>query len=563
MSQPVPPRQLPTGPSLSEAERDIIDCDVVIVGAGPSGLAAAIRLKQLAPALSVTVVEKSAELGGHIVSGAAMNTVGLDELLPDWRSMGAPVGPVVTRDTYHYLTRTGDFAMPSALVPPQMYVPSQVVTSLGDLVKWLGDIATGLGVDIYPMTAAVDLLLAPDGAVEGIVTGDLGRGRNGEEKSTFAPGIGLRARYTLIGEGARGSLAKQLSARFGLGDASDPQHYGLGIKEVWQIAADRHEPGRIDHYLGFPFDDRTQGGGFAYHAQDRKLYLGLVTHLSYADPTLSPFGEFQRFKTHPAIARLLEGATRLSYAARAVTAGGLQSIPSLAFPGGALIGCSAGFMNAAALKAIHSAIRSGRVAAEEVAKAIAAGRSHDRLETLDAAVRASGIEAELHAVRNVKPLWHRFGTVIGAALGGLDLWVQHLLKLSPFGTLHIPEADAATLRPVTTPRQYPRPDGKLTFDKASSVYLANIGHDEDQPVHLRLADPDVPLGQTLPRYGAEPSPAYCPAGVYEIIAGDKGPAFRINAANCVHCKTCDIKDPAGNITWVPPEGGSGPNYSGM
>jgi electron-transferring-flavoprotein dehydrogenase len=548
---------------VSQTTRDIIDTDVVIVGAGPAGLAAAIRLKQVAPALSVTVVEKSAEIGGHIISGAAMNPVGLDELLPDWRNQGAPVGPVVTKDTYHYLTASGDFSMPSALVPPQMHVPGQVVLSLGDLVKWLGDVAQGLGVDIYPMTAAVDLLLTPDGAVEGIVTGDLGRDREGREKGTFAPGIGLRAKYTLIGEGARGSLAKLLSERFGLGSNADPQHYGLGIKEVWEIAADRHEPGRIDHYLGYPFDNRTQGGGFAYHAGNRRLYLGLVTHLNYADPTLSPFGEFQRFKAHPAIARLLEGATRLSYGARALTAGGLQSVPSLAFPGGALIGCAAGFMNTAALKAIHSALRSGRVAGEEVAKAIASGRANDRIKILDERVRASGIEAELHAVRNVKPLWHRFGTLLGAALGGADLWAQHLLKVSPFGTLHIRQSDAASLRPVGKPRSYPKPDGKLSFDKASSVYLANLSHDEDQPMHLRLADPAVPLAVTAPRYGAEPSPAYCPAGVYEIGEADGQRVFRINAANCVHCKTCDIKDPSGNITWVPPEGGSGPNYAGM
>ncbi len=548
---------------MSLPTRDIIDTDVVIVGAGPAGLAAAIRLKQVAPALQVTVVEKSAEIGGHIISGAAMNPVGLDELLPDWRTQGAPVGPVVTKDTYHYLTATGDFALPSALVPPQMHVPGQVITSLGDLVKWLGEVAQGLGVEIYPMTAAVDLLLTPEGAVEGIVTGDLGRDRDGGEKGTFAPGIGLRAKYTLIGEGARGSLAKVLTERFGLGNDVDPQHFGLGIKEVWEIAADRHEPGRIDHYLGYPFDNRTQGGGFAYHAGNRRLYLGLVTHLSYADPTLSPFGEFQRFKAHPSLARLLEGATRLSYGARALTAGGLQSIPALAFPGGALIGCAAGFMNAAALKAIHSALRSGRVAGEEVARAIAAGRANDRIETLDESVRSSGIETELHAVRNVKPLWHRFGTLLGAALGGADLWAQHLLKVSPFGTLHIRQADAATLRPVGMPRIYPKPDGRLTFDKASSVYIANLSHDEDQPLHLRLSDPTVPLSATAPRYGAEPSPAYCPAGVYEVAEEAGKPVFRINAANCVHCKTCDIKDPAGNITWVPPEGGSGPNYTGM
>ncbi len=549
---------------MAEAgDRETLPTDIVIVGAGPAGLAAAIRFKQRHPDLAVTVVEKSAEIGGHILSGAVMNPVGLDELIPDWRQRGAPVGQTVTRDTFHYLTATGDIPLPGFLLPPQMHTPNGVIISLGTLCRWLGEQAAELGVDIFPMTAAVDLLTGPDGAVRGIITGDLGVDAEGNPKSGFARGIALEAKYTLIGEGARGSLAKVLIERFGLvGDS--PQKYGLGIKEIWELPADRHEPGRVDHYLGHPLDFSTSGGGFAYHAANRQLYLGFVTHLDYANPTLSPFGEFQRFKTHPSIARLLDGARRVSYGARALTSGGLQSIPTLAFPGGALIGCAAGFMNVPALKAIHSAIRSGMAVADVVGESVSAGRAHDTLADLNARVLATGIGAELEKVRNVKPLWSRFGLGLGVVLGGIDMWAQALLRFSPFGTLSHAKADADALKPLAEvrPIAYSRPDGKTTFDRAASVFLANIAHDEDQPVHLRLADPAVPVRDNLPRYG-EPAPLYCPAGVYEVAEEGGAPVFRIHAANCVHCKTCDIKDPARNITWVPPEGGSGPNYAGM
>ena len=546
-------------------DRDYIDTDVVIVGAGPAGLAAAIRLKQQRQETSVTVVEKAAEIGGHILSGAVMDPVGLTELIPDWREKGAPVGPAVTRDRFHILGRTADVVLPNWLLPPLMRTHDGVITSLGDLVRWLGDEAQALGVDIFPMTAAVDVLTDAQGAVAGIITGDLGRGRAGNPKPGFAPGIGIRARYTLIGEGARGSLARQLVQRFNLDAKSSPQKFGLGIKEIWQVPESVHEPGRVDHYLGYPLDDATSGGGFCYHANDRRIYLGLVVHLDYRNPTLSPFDEFQRFKQHPAIARLLQGATRISYGARALTSGGFQSIPELVFPGGALIGCAAGFMNAPRLKAIHSAIRSGIGAADSVAEALAAGRAGDRLEHLPARVMATGIGRELYRIRNVKPLWSRFGTVLGVALGGLDMWVNQLFRFSLFGTLRHKKADADALWPVEAAgrRRYAPPDNRTCFDRSSSVFLANIAHDEDQPVHLHLADPAVPLRDTLPAYGAEPAPHYCPAGVYEIAEIAGVPSFRINAQNCVHCKTCDIKDPARNITWVPPEGGSGPNYVGM
>ena len=550
---------------MAEAgNREVLSTDVLIVGAGPAGLAAAIRLKQRHPDIAVTIVEKAAEIGGHIISGAVMDPVGLDALIPDWRLKNAPVGPDVTTDTYHFLTTKGDFAFPHALIPPQMRTRDGIVVSLGDLVRWLGEEATALGVDIFPMTAAVDVLRTGDGPVRGIITGDLGLDRDGNPKPGHAEGIALEAKYTLIGEGARGSLAKTIIGDFGLASGKSPQKYGLGIKEVWEIPADRHEPGKVDHYLGFPLDNATSGGGFAYHAQDRKLYLGLVVHLDYADPTLSPFDEFQRFKTHPAIAPLLEGATRLSYGARALASGGWQSLPDLAFAGGALIGCAAGFMNAPRLKAIHNAFLSGIAAADAVGEAVAAGRQHDRIETLQERVLETGIGAELFGVRNIKPMWSRFGTLFGAGLGGFDLWCQSLLRFSMFGTQRSDTSDAAKLKPIAavTPRTYPRPDGTTTFDRASSVFLANLSHDEDQPVHLKLADPSIPIRENLPRYG-EPAPLYCPAGVYEVAEENGAPVFRIHAANCVHCKTCDIKDPSRNITWVPPEGGSGPNYSGM
>ncbi len=548
---------------MAEAgDRETLSTDVLIVGAGPSGLSAAIRIKQRHPEIAVTVVEKAAEVGGHILSGAVMDPVGLDALIPDWRLKGAPVGPDVTRDTYHFLTKSGDFAFPGLLIPPQMHTKNGVIVSLGDLVRWLGEQASELGVDIFPMTAAVDVLSSEGGAVRGVITGDLGRDHEGNPKPGFARGIALEAKYTLIAEGARGSLAKHVIATHELG--REPQKYGLGIKEIWEIPAERHKPGQVDHYLGFPLDNATSGGGFVYHAQDRKLYVGLVTYLDYQNPTLSPFDEFQRFKTHPSIAPLLEDATRISYGARAVTAGGWQSVPTLAFPGGGLIGCAAGFMNAPRLKAIHNAILSGIGAADAVADAIGQGCQHDLIKDFGHRVMATGIADELIGVRNVKPLWSRLGTLVGTLAAGLELWTSAIFRRSLLGTLHHGKRDFEGLKPKGTlkARDYARPDGKLTFDRASSVYLANLAHDEDQPVHLVLADPAVPVRDNLPKFG-EPAPLYCPAGVYELSESGGAPVFRIHAANCVHCKTCDIKDPAQNITWVPPEGGSGPNYTGM
>jgi len=545
-------------------EREIMETGVLIVGAGPAGLSAAIALKQRAPDLDVVVVEKSADIGGHILSGAVMDPAGLDALLPGWREEGAPVGPEVTSDSFVWLTETAGIAFPDALIPPIMKTRGAVIVSLGDLCRWLAERAEALGVDIFPATAAVDFVTGPKGEILGIVTGDMGVARDGSHKPGFAPGIELRARYTLIAEGARGSLAKRLIAQYGLDEGRAPQKYGLGIKEIWEIDPARHSPGKVEHFMGYPLGTATSGGGFCYHAGDNRIYLGLVAHLDYQNPTLSPYDEFQRFKHHPRIAALLEGGTCLSYGARALTSGGWQSIPKLAFPGGALIGCAAGFMNVPRLKAIHNAIRSAMAAASEVAAAIGEGRANDTIATLDEAVLASGIRDDLYPVRSVKPLWGRLGTVLGVGLAGMDMWGASLFRRSVLGGIVSDRPDFARLKPLSevTPIAYPRPDGKISFSRSESVYRANIAHEEDQPVHLRLTDPDVPIRDNLPRYG-EPAPLYCPAGVYEVVEEGGAPVFRIHAQNCVHCKTCDIKDPAQNITWVPPEGGSGPNYSGM
>ncbi|WP_417580115.1 4Fe-4S dicluster domain-containing protein [Pelagibacterium sp.] len=545
-------------------EREIMETGVVIVGAGPAGLSAAIALKQKSPDLEIVVLEKSADIGGHILSGAVMDPTGLDALIPDWREKGAPVGPDVAKDSFVYLTEKSALPFPHALIPPIMKTKGGVIISLGDLCRWLAEQAEAMGIDIFPGTAAADLITGENGEILGIVTGDMGIARDGSHKPTFTPGIELRAKYTLIAEGARGSLSKRLIAKFGLDEGRAPQKYGLGIKEIWEVDPAMHEPGKVTHFMGHPLGNSTSGGGFCYHAQDNKIYIGLVAHLDYENPTFSPYGEFQRFKQHPEIAKLLDGATCISYGARALTSGGWQSIPKLAFPGGALIGCAAGFMNVPRLKAIHNAIRSGIAAAAEVAAAIADNRANDEIATLDEAVLSSGIRDDLYPVRAVKPLWSKLGTILGVGLAGADMWVSSLAKLSPLGGLVSDKPDFARLKPISavTPIDYARPDGKTAFSRTESVYRANIAHDEDQPVHLRLDDPEVPIRENLPKYG-EPAPLYCPAGVYEIVQDGADPVFRINAQNCVHCKTCDIKDPAQNITWVPPEGGSGPNYSGM
>jgi electron-transferring-flavoprotein dehydrogenase len=543
--------------------REAMEFDVVIVGAGPAGLAAAIRLKQIAPDLSVVVVEKGSEVGAHILSGAVIDPIALDQLLPGWRDEHSPVKQPVTSDRFYWLGPARAVRLPNFPMPPLMSNHGNFVVSLGDVCRWLASKAEALGVEIYPGFAAVEALFE-NGAVAGIATGDMGISRNGRRKDQFTRGMELRAKYTLIAEGARGSLAKSLIERFHLDRDRAPPKFGIGLKELWQVAPERHHPGLVQHTFGWPLDNRTGGGSFLYHFGENLVSVGFVVHLNYRNPWLSPFDEFQCFKTHPLVRGTFAGGRRLSYGARAITEGGWQSVPKLSFDGGALIGCAAGFLNVPRIKGTHNAMLSGMLAAEHVAAAIAQGRARDELEELEAAWRTSAIGRDLWKVRNVKPLWSRFGTALGVALGGLDMWAN-TVGFSLFGTLGHGKPDDATLEPAErcTPIHYPRPDGKLTFDKLSSVFLSNTNHEEDQPVHLIVADMALQRRSEHDVY-AGPSARYCPAGVYEWVEEEAaGPRFVINAQNCVHCKTCDIKDPNRNITWVPPEGGGGPNYPNM
>jgi electron-transferring-flavoprotein dehydrogenase len=543
--------------------REGMDFDVVIVGAGPAGLSAAIRLKQLNADINVVVVEKGSEVGAHILSGAVVDPVGLDRLLPDWRNEDAPLRTQVSDDRFYFLTEKGALRLPNFAMPPLMNNHGNYIVSLGEVCRWLGQKAESLGVEIYPGFAAAEILYDANGAVAGVATGDMGISKSGEAKDSFTRGMELRAKYTLFAEGARGNLGKQLIARFNLGDGRDPQKFGIGLKELWQVAPDKHRKGLVQHSFGWPLDTSTGGGSFLYHFDDNLVSVGFVLHLNYKNPYLSPFEEFQRFKTHPAVRDTFEGGKRLAYGARALTEGGFQSVPKLAFPGGALIGCDAGFMNVPRIKGSHNAMLSGQFAAEAAAAALAAGRANDELADYEANWRGSAIGKDLWRVRNAKPLWSKFGTYLGISLGGLDMWCN-TLGFSLFGTMGHGKPDYATLKPASecTPIAYPKPDGKLTFDRLSSVFLSNTNHEEDQPPHLQVRDMDLQKRSEHDVF-AGPSSRYCPAGVYEWIEEGGSPKFVINAQNCVHCKTCDIKDPNQNITWVPPEGGGGPNYPNM
>ena len=549
--------------------REAMDYDVVIVGAGPAGLSAAIRLKQINPDVTVVVVEKGSEVGAHILSGAVIDPIGLDRLLPDWRTdPERPLKTQVTEDRFYILGPSGGVRLPNFPMPKLMNNHGNFVGSLGSVTRWLGTKAEALGVEIYPGFAAAETLYNETGAVTGIATGDMGVGKDGKPKDSFTRGMELRGKYTLFAEGARGSLTKQIVKKFNLDANSEPQKYGIGLKELWQIDKSLHRPGLVQHTFGWPLGNRTGGGSFLYHFDENLVSVGFVVHLNYENPNLSPFDEFQRFKLHPMIAPVFAGGKRLAYGARAITEGGWQSVPRLSFPGGALIGCAAGFVNVARIKGSHNAVLSGMLAAEHLAKALSAGRAHDEIADYEAAWRGTDIGADLKRVRNVKPLWSRFGTAIGVPLGGLDMWTNQIFGASLFGTLKHGKPDYAALKPAAEakPLTYARPDGRTTFDKLSSVFLSSTNHEEDQPVHLQLKDPAVPVRDNLPKYG-EPARLYCPAGVYEIVYADEkaksDPRFVINAQNCVHCKTCDIKDPAQNINWAVPEGGGGPNYSGM
>ena len=549
-------------PSKS-ARREAMEFDVVVVGAGPAGLAAAIRLKQVAPEAAVVVVEKGSEVGAHILSGAVIDPIGLDRLLPQWRSEDTPLKTKVSEDRFYYLFRSRALRLPNVLMPPLMGNHGNYVVSLGNVCRWLATKAEALGVEIYPGFAAAELLFDANGAVAGVATGDMGVARDGHPKDSFTRGMELRAKYTLLAEGARGSLTKTLIARFGLDAGREPQKFGIGLKELWEVAPQRHRPGLVQHSFGWPLDNRTGGGSFLYHLDDRLVSVGFVVHLNYRNPHLSPFEEFQRFKTHPLVRDTFAGGKRLAYGARAITEGGYQSIPRLTFPGGALIGCAAGFVNVPRIKGSHNAVLSGMLAAEHIAHALAAGRANDEPASYEQAWRATDIGDDLWRVRNVKPLWSRFGTLAGIALGGLDMW-SNTLGFSVLGTLRHGKPDWQGLQPAaqSAPIPYPKPDGKLTFDRLSSVFLSNTNHEEDQPVHLRVADPSLQTASEHDVFGG-PSARYCPAGVYEWVQEAGRPRFVINAQNCVHCKTCDIKDPNQNITWVPPEGGGGPNYPNM
>ena len=543
-------------------EREAMEYDVVIVGAGPAGLSAAIRLKQLDADLNVVVLEKGSEVGAHILSGAVLDPVGLDALIPDWKEKGAPLDVPVTSDSFFLLGEEGRVRVPNVAMPPLMNNHGNYVVSMGNVCRWMAEQAEALGVEIFPGMACSELVFDGD-RVAGVVAGEMGREADGSMGPSYEPGMELRGKYVMLGEGVRGSLSKQVIARYDLAADADVQKYGIGMKEIWEIDPEKHQPGKVVHTMGWPLGKNAGGGSFIYHLDNNQVYVGFVVHLNYKNPYVFPYMEFQRFKHHPMVAELLKGGKRVAYGARAITEGGWQSLPKTAFPGGVLLGCAAGMVNVPRIKGNHNAMLSGKAAAEAAHAAIGAGREGDVLEAYNTEVREGAIGKDLKAVRNVKPLWSNYGLTASLAVGGASMWMNNLLGRSLFTNKH-GKSDAESTEPAEKhkPIDYPKPDGVLSFDRLTNVAYSFTNHEESQPAHLKLKDPDVPVNVDLKVY-AGPSSRYCPAGVYEFTGEGADAQFVINFQNCVHCKTCDIKDPAQNIVWTTPQGGDGPNYPNM
>ena len=548
---------------MSEIEREAMEYDVVIVGAGPAGLSAAIRLKQLDPSREVVVLEKGSEVGAHILSGAVLDPCGLNKLIPDWKEKGAPLNVPVKDDNFFMLGEAGKIRIPNFPMPPLMNNHGNYVVSMGNVCRWMAEQAEALGVEVFPGMACSEVIYGENGEVKGVVAGEFGKNPDGTPGPSYEPGMELHGKYVFLSEGVRGSLSKEVIAKYDLSKGKEPQKFGLGMKEIWEIDPAKHKPGSVTHTMGWPLGSNAGGGSFIYHLDNNQVYVGFVVHLNYKNPNLYPYMEFQRFKHHPMVKELLEGGKRVAYGGRAITEGGYQSMPKMVAPGVALLGCSVGMVNVPRIKGNHNAMLSGMAAAEAAHAAIEAGRASDELTDYETEVREGPIGKDLKKVRNVKPLWSKYGLLASLSLGGLDMWTN-TLGFSLFGTLGHGKTDAEATEPADKHKviDYPKPDGKLSFDRLTNVSFSMTNHEENQPCHLRLMDPSIPIAHNLPKFN-EPAQRYCPAGVYEVVEKESGPEFVINFQNCVHCKTCDIKDPPQNIKWVTPQGGDGPNYPNM